>query len=232
MNINNINKTWFANLKNEFSEPYFLELENFLAERKKSGAVIYPPEDKIFNALNLTNFNDIKVVILGQDPYHGPNQAHGLSFSVQNGLKLPPSLNNIYKELTTDIGTKPTVNGNLEPWAKQGVLLLNAVLTVEQANANAHANKGWEQFTDSIIKLVSQKHNNVVFILWGSYAQKKANLIDDTKHLIIKDPHPSPLSAYRGFFGSKPFSKTNNYLISNNKQPINWQINNEQLSLF
>jgi uracil-DNA glycosylase len=232
MNINNINKTWFANLKNEFSEPYFLELDKFLAEQKKSGAVIYPPEDKIFNALNLTDFNNIKVVILGQDPYHGPNQAQGLSFSVQTGLKLPPSLKNIYKELATDIGTKPTVNGNLEPWAKQGVLLLNAVLTVEQANANAHANKGWEQFTDSIIKLVSQKHSNVVFILWGSYAQKKDKLIDESKHLIIKDAHPSPLSAYRGFFGSKPFSKTNNYLIKNNKKPIDWQINNEQLSLF
>lgn len=228
----NIDKTWLKQLKNEFTKPYFLKLEAFLEERKNAGAIIFPKQKDIFTALNSAKFEDIKVVILGQDPYHGPNQAHGLSFSVQDGLKLPPSLKNIYKELASDIGCNIPTTGFLNSWAKQGVLMLNAVLTVEQSQPNSHANKGWEQFTDSIIKTVAEQNENIVFILWGSYAQKKAKLIDETKHLIIKDIHPSPLSAHRGFFGSKPFSKTNDYLIANGKQPINWKIEDSQMSLF
>lgn len=228
----NIDKTWLKEIDNEFSKPYFLNLEQFLQQRKNFGAVIFPPENEVFSALNLAKFNNLKVVILGQDPYHGQGQAHGLSFSVKEGIKLPPSLKNIYKELADDINCAIPTSGFLESWAKQGVLMLNAVLTVEQAQPNSHANKGWEQFTDSIIKTVSEKNKNIVFILWGAYAQKKENLIDQSKHLIIKSAHPSPFSARNGFFGSKPFSQTNNYLQSHGKQPINWQIEDLQLSLF
>tara|TARA_Y100001960_G_scaffold60065_1_gene62673 strand:+ start:397 stop:1092 length:696 start_codon:yes stop_codon:yes gene_type:complete len=230
--INNIDKTWLNELGDQFNEPYFLELTKFLEQRAKDGAVIFPKQEDIFSALNLAKFNDVKVVILGQDPYHGPNQAHGLSFSVKDGNKIPPSLKNIYKELAEDINCNIPTTGFLESWAKQGVLMLNAVLTVEQSQPNSHANKGWEQFTDCIIKTVADKHENVVFILWGAYAQKKEVLIDESKHLIIKSAHPSPFSARNGFFGSKPFSKTNSYLKEHNKKPIDWNIEDLQLSLF
>lgn len=183
---------------------------------------IYPPKDYIFNALKLTNYENTKVVIVGQDPYHGENQAHGLSFSVQKGIKLPPSLQNIYKELESDLGIKPRLDGDLTGWAKQGVLLLNAVLTVEKDKAGSHRNLGWELLTDYIIKVLNKKDTSVVFILWGNFAKEKAKLITNPKHFIIISPHPSPFSAYSGFFGSKPFSKTNNYLIKNNLEPIDW----------
>lgn len=183
---------------------------------------IYPPKDYIFNALKLTNYENTKVVIVGQDPYHGENQAHGLSFSVQKGIKLPPSLQNIYKELESDLGIKPRLDGDLTGWAKQGVLLLNAVLTVEKDKAGSHRNLGWELLTDYIIKALNKKDTSVVFILWGNFAKEKAKLITNPKHFIIISPHPSPFSAYSGFFGSKPFSKTNNYLIKNNLEPIDW----------
>lgn len=183
---------------------------------------IYPPKDYIFNALKLTSYKDAKVVIVGQDPYHEEHQAHGLSFSVQKGVKLPPSLQNIYKELETDLGIKRGIDGDLTGWAKQGVLLLNAVLTVEKGHAGSHRNIGWEILTDYIIKVLNKKDTSVVFILWGNFAKEKAKLITNSKHFIIISPHPSPFSAYSGFFGSKPFSKTNNYLIKNNLEPIDW----------
>lgn len=183
---------------------------------------IYPPKDYIFNALKLTNYENTKVVIVGQDPYHGENQAHGLSFSVQKGIKLPPSLQNIYKELESDLGIKPRLDGDLTGWAKQGVLLLNAVLTVEKDKAGSHRNLGWELLTDYIIKVLNKKDTSVVFILWGNFAKEKAKLITNPKHFIIISSHPSPFSAYSGFFGSNPFSKTNNYLAKNNLTPIDW----------
>ena len=183
---------------------------------------IYPPKNYIFNALKLTSFKDTKVVIVGQDPYHEEHQAHGLSFSVQKGVKLPPSLQNIYKELEADLGIKPRIDGDLTGWAKQGVLLLNAVLTVEKGHAGSHRNMGWELLTDYIIKVLNTKNNPVVFILWGNFAKEKAKLITNPIHYIIMSPHPSPFSAYSGFFGSKPFSKTNNYLVSHGLTPIDW----------
>lgn len=183
---------------------------------------IYPPKNYIFNALKLTSFKDTKVVIVGQDPYHEEHQAHGLSFSVQKGVKLPPSLQNIYKELEADLGIKSRVDGDLTGWAKQGVLLLNAVLTVEKSHAGSHRNMGWELLTDYIIKVLNTKNTPVVFILWGNFAKEKAKLITNPIHYIIMSPHPSPFSAYSGFFGSKPFSKTNNYLVSHGLTPIDW----------
>lgn len=183
---------------------------------------IYPPKNYIFNALKLTSFKDTKVVIVGQDPYHKEHQAHGLSFSVQKGVKLPPSLQNIYKELETDLGIKPRIDGDLTGWARQGVLLLNAVLTVEKGHAGSHRNMGWELLTDYIIKVLNKKDSPVVFILWGNFAKEKAKLITNPMHYIIMSPHPSPFSAYSGFFGSKPFSKTNNYLESHGLTPIDW----------
>ncbi len=183
---------------------------------------IFPPKDYIFNALKLTSFKDTKVVIVGQDPYHGKGEAHGLSFSVQKGIKIPPSLQNIYKELENDLGIPPKDNGDLTGWAKQGVLLLNAVLTVEKDKAASHRNLGWEPLTDYIIKLLNKKGEPVVFILWGNFAKEKAKLITNPNHYIITSPHPSPFSAYSGFFGSKPFSKTNNYLKTKNIKPIDW----------
>ena len=185
---------------------------------------IYPPKDYIFNALKLTSYENTKVVIVGQDPYHGENQAHGLSFSVQHGVKLPPSLQNIYRELKSDLGISERCDGDLSNWARQGVLLLNAVLTVEKDKAASHRNLGWEPLTDYIIKILNKKDKPVVFILWGNFAKEKAKLITNPKHYIIISPHPSPLSAYSGFFGSKPFSKTNNYLISKGLKPIDWSL--------
>lgn len=221
MNVK-IESSWKKVLENEFDEKYFKDLVEFVKEEYKKSTV-YPPARFIFNAFELTPFDRVKVVILGQDPYHGPSQANGLAFSVNDDVKIPPSLVNIYKEIETDTGLKSkNKNGNLEDWAKQGVLLLNATLTARAGQAGSHQNKGWEKFTDSVIKILSEKKENLVFILWGSYAQKKGLVIDENKHMVIKSAHPSPLSAFGGFFGSKPFSQTNAYLIFNNKEPIIW----------
>jgi uracil-DNA glycosylase len=217
-----IEESWKKVLKKEFSGKYFEDLVDFVkSEYKKS--TVYPPAKFIFNAFELTPFDKVKVVILGQDPYHGENQANGLAFSVNEGVVVPPSLVNIYKEITSDLGQKTiNKNGNLENWAKQGVLMLNATLTVQAGAAGSHQNKGWEKFTDAVVKILSEQKENLVFILWGNYAQKKGSVIDESKHLVIKSAHPSPLSAYNGFFGSKPFSQTNTYLIFKEKEPINW----------
>lgn len=216
---------WLNVLHDEFEKDYMIKLRHFLLEEKQKGEVVYPKNGDIFNAFNKTPFDQVKVVILGQDPYHGPHQAHGLSFSVQKGVAIPRSLMNIYKELSTDIPNfKMPSHGNLEGWAKQGVLLLNATLTVRAAQAASHQKKGWEIFTDAVIQKLSDMKEGIVFILWGSYAQSKAALIDQTKHYILKSVHPSPLSVERGFWGSKPFSKTNALLEKQGKMPINWQI--------
>ncbi len=217
--------SWLAVLGEEFEKPYMTDLKKFLQNEKEAGQVVYPKNADIFRAFNDTPFDKVEVVILGQDPYHGPNQAHGLSFSVQKGIAIPKSLINIYKELATDIPgfTKPA-HGNLEEWAKQGVLLLNATLTVRAGEAASHQKKGWEIFTDKVIHTLSEKRTGIVFILWGAYAQSKIPLIDQSKHFIIKSVHPSPLSVERGFWGSKPFSKTNAYLEKEGKKPIDWQI--------
>jgi len=217
--------SWLAVLQEEFEKPYMINLRKFLQSEKEAGQVVYPKNADIFRAFNDTPFDKVKVVILGQDPYHGPNQAHGLSFSVQKGIAIPKSLINIYKELATDIPgfTKPA-HGNLEEWAKQGVLLLNATLTVRAGEATSHQKKGWEVFTDELIHKLSEKRTGLVFILWGAYAQSKIPLIDQNKHHIIKSVHPSPLSVERGFWGSKPFSKANAYLEKEGKKPIDWQI--------
>lgn len=221
----NLDKSWLVHLEPEFDKDYLKALQAFLLEEKEAGHEIYPQTNEVFSALNHTHFDQVKVVILGQDPYHGAGQAHGLSFSVQKGVKVPPSLKNIYKELSTDIEGFETPNhGNLTQWADQGVLLLNATLTVRAKTAGSHQKKGWEMFTDKVIKELSKKRTGLIFILWGAYAQKKINLIDTTKHTVIIAPHPSPFSAYTGFFGSKPFSKTNDQLIKQGENPINWQI--------
>lgn len=199
-------------------------LKKFLLLERQAGKQIFPRANHWFHALDSTPLDDVRVVILGQDPYHGPGQAHGLCFSVQEGVKTPPSLVNIYKELEADIGIPPPNHGNLDKWAKQGVLLLNAVLTVEAHQAGSHQGKGWEKFTDAVIRLVDMRPQPSVFILWGSYAQKKAGFIDSNKHLVLKSVHPSPLSAHRGFFGSKPFSKTNAFLQQQGMDPIDWQV--------
>lgn len=216
---------WLEVLSEEFGKDYMVQLRQFLNNEKDAGNKIYPKETDVFNAFWKTPFSDLKVVILGQDPYHGENQAHGLSFSVQKGITIPPSLRNIYKELTTDIPGFVTPNhGNLTEWAEQGVLLLNASLTVRTGTPGSHQKKGWEEFTDQVIKTISDKKQGIIFILWGAFAQAKAELIDKTKHYIIKSPHPSPFSANSGFFGSKPFSKTNGLLVKEGKKPIDWQI--------
>lgn len=217
-------KSWNRLLSEELKKPYLRELQSFLVRELKAGKGIYPHKNEIFAALNLTPFDQVKVVILGQDPYHGNGQAHGLCFSVKPGIKIPPSLVNIFKELKDDLGISPPNHGCLEAWAHQGVLLLNNVLTVEDGKAGSHHLKGWEEFTDKIIELLNEKKSNLVFILWGSPAQKKAQKVDPTKHFIIKSPHPSPLSSYRGFFGSKPFSKTNAFFLSKGLPPIDWKI--------
>ncbi|MBA3664781.1 MAG: uracil-DNA glycosylase [Bacteroidetes bacterium] len=211
---------WKAILSEEFKKDYFFGLRNFLDEEKKSH-LVFPPEKLIFSAFNLTPFEDVKVVILGQDPYHGAGQANGLSFSVNDGVRFPPSLANIFKELKSDCNCEIPLSGNLERWAKQGVFLLNATLTVRQSTPGSHQNKGWEQFTDAVIKLISEKKENVVFMLWGNYAKAKVPLIDEAKHLILQAAHPSPL-ARGAYFGSKHFSKANEYLVRKGKEPIDW----------
>ena len=220
-----LDNDWQALLEGEFQKEYYQNLRKFLISEYRNRTV-YPNMNNIFNALKLTPYKDVKVVILGQDPYHGPNQAHGLAFSVNKGVKVPPSLINIYKELNNDLGCYIPNNGYLENWARQGVLLLNTVLTVRAHEANSHRNMGWEQFTDKIISLLNDKEDPVVFILWGNPSISKGKLITNKKHLILTSAHPSPLSAFRGFFGSHPFSKTNDFLKSVNKSPINWQIEN------
>ncbi len=220
MNVK-IESSWKKVLNEEFKKPYFKELTDFVREAYQVKPV-FPLPQNIFQAFELCPFDQVKVVILGQDPYHGPGQAHGLCFSVQEGIKTPPSLMNIYKEIKTDVGGEIPPIGDLTHWAEQGVFLLNATLTVEAHRAGSHQNKGWEVFTDEVIRLISERCENVVFILWGAYAQKKAWMIDESKHLILSSPHPSPLSAHRGFFGNQHFSKANNYLSKHQKTPIKW----------
>mgnify|MGYP001367265692 FL=1 len=218
-----IHQSWLEHLEGEFQKEYMSTLKKKLLDLKNDKIIFYPKGNQIFNAFNLTPFNRVKVVILGQDPYHGPGQAHGLCFSVPSSIKPPPSLINIFKELENDVGKKIDYqNGNLEHWAKQGVLLLNTTLTVEKSKPLSHQNYGWTEFTDYVISLISEKLNNIVFILWGAFAQSKKNLIDSNKHLILIAPHPSPLSAHRGFFGSKPFSKTNSFLQSKEIDMVEW----------
>lgn len=221
----NITNDWMDLLKEEFEKEYYKKLRAFLIKEYTS-RTIYPDKYEIFNALNFTAYEDVKVVILGQDPYHGPRQAHGLSFSVKPGVAVPPSLVNIYKELRDDLGCYIPNNGYLKKWADQGVLLLNTSLTVRAGEANSHRGKGWETFTDAVISILNRREKPVVFILWGSNAISKEKLITNKTHYIIKSPHPSPLSASRGFFGSKPFSKTNSFLLSNGQEIIDWQIEN------
>ncbi len=216
-----LEKSWKELLKDEFNKPYFADLTKFVKEEYQNGTV-YPPPKFIFNALDSLPVDKVKVVILGQDPYHGPGQAHGLSFSVPDGVIPPPSLVNIYKEIESDLGKKVPHSGNLERWAKQGVLLLNATLTVRARQTGSHQNKGWETFTDAVIHRLAETKDHLVFILWGNYAQRKGAFIDPTSHLVIKSAHPSPLSAHNGFFGSKPFSKTNQYLEVHGQTSIDW----------
>ncbi len=216
-------ESWLKHLKDEFNKPYMVNLKEKLQNLKKNKIIFYPPGSLIFNSFNLTPLEKIKVVILGQDPYHGPGQAHGLCFSVPEGVRPPPSLLNIYKELESDLDKKVNIqNGNLEAWANQGVFLLNTTLTVEKSKPLSHQDLGWSEFTDTVISLINKELENIVFILWGSHAQSKKNLIDLNKHHILTSPHPSPLSAHRGFFGSKPFSKTNDFLESKQIDKINW----------
>ncbi len=222
MNVQ-IEESWKNALASEFSQPYFEEIVSFLKNEKAAGKIIYPAGPDIFNAFSLTPFQNVKAVLLGQDPYHGPNQAHGLCFSVQKGIKPPPSLVNMYKELETDIaGFKTPSHGYLAHWAQQGLLMLNTALTVEAGNANAHAKIGWERFTDAVIKKISAEKTGVVFILWGKFAQQKAALIDSSRHHILTAAHPSPFSAYNGFFGCKHFSKTNELLQQQGLERIDW----------
>ena len=218
-----IHNSWQEILADEFQKPYYQELRQFLKNEYQTQQ-IHPDMYHIFEALEKTPYEEVKVVILGQDPYHGPNQAHGLSFSVQPGIKVPPSLKNIYKELEADLGISPVSHGYLTSWAEQGVLLLNSVLTVRESQAYSHKGKGWEKLTDEIIQKLNQREKPIVFILWGKPAQQKISMIDTTKHLIISSVHPSPLSAHRGFFGSKPFSQTNQALLQMGETPINWQL--------
>lgn len=216
---------WKKSLENEFKEAYFHDLVEFLKLEKTSKQVVYPPGPLIFNAFNLTDLSTVKVVIIGQDPYHGPNQAHGLSFSVQKGISAPPSLMNIFKEIQNDLGiNNQKTKGDLTHWAKQGVLLLNATLTVRANQPNSHAGIGWQRFTDKVIQVLNNQCENLVFMLWGNFAKEKGMHIDSRKHLILKAAHPSPFSADKGFFGCKHFSKTNEYLVKYGKAPIDWMI--------
>jgi len=222
MNTIKLNESWLKHLKSEFSKHHMVSLKKFLKNEYESKKIIYPKKTEYFKALDLVDIHNVKVVILGQDPYHGQGQAHGLCFSVNDGVPLPPSLKNIFKELNSDLGIEISKSGNLERWAKQGVLLLNSVLTVENDKAASHQGQGWEQFTDRIIEIVNKECDHVVFILWGAYAQKKASFVNQKKHLVLQSAHPSPLSSYRGFFNSKPFSKTNTWLKKNGLKLINW----------
>ncbi len=219
-----VGESWKAPLAVEFSSPYMADLRAFLLEQKEAGRRIFPKGSEYFRALDLTPLADVRVVILGQDPYHGEGQAHGLCFSVQPGVRTPPSLVNIYKEMQEDLGIPPARHGFLEHWAKQGVLLLNSVLTVEMGRAASHQGRGWERFTDAVIRAVNEQEKPVVFILWGSYAQKKAAFVDRDRHLVLRSAHPSPLSAHNGFLGSRPFSKANAFLEQHGRQPIDWQL--------
>jgi len=219
-----LHESWLSRLDDQFQQPYMQSLREFLVTRKKHSAVIYPPGAQIFNALNSTPFEQVRVVILGQDPYHGPGQAHGLCFSVQPGVRIPPSLANIYREIQADLGLTPPTHGYLQTWAEQGVLLLNAVLTVERGQAGSHQGKGWETFTDAIVQLLNDESEELVFMLWGSYAMKKGAVIDRRKHLVLTAPHPSPLSAHRGFLGCRHFSRANAYLQAHQHPPIDWSI--------
>ena len=224
-----LHASWQAVLGDEFNKPYMQALRDFLMQEKVVGKIIYPPSPLIFNAFNHTPFDVVRVVIIGQDPYHGQDnkgqaQAHGLSFSVPQGVALPPSLQNIFKEIAADLSIKMGKTGDLTPWADQGVLLLNATLTVEQAKAGSHQNRGWETFTDAAITALNAHREGLVFVLWGSYAQKKGAFIDEQKHLVLKSVHPSPLSAHRGFFGNHQFSKINQHLIQQGQAPIDWQL--------
>jgi uracil-DNA glycosylase len=217
-----IDTSWKSRLTGEFEKEYFLNLTQFVRDEYIKHS-IYPPGSLIFNAFDLCPFQNVKAVIIGQDPYHGPGQAHGLCFSVRDGVGFPPSLLNIFKEIELDLGIKRPASGNLERWAAQGVLLLNATLTVRAHQAGSHQKKGWEQFTDSVIEILNKEKENLVFFLWGAYAQKKGETIDRSRHLVLESVHPSPLSASRGFFGNKHFSKCNNYLKEHGIEPINWQ---------
>jgi uracil-DNA glycosylase len=219
-----LHESWRAPLAAEFESPYMAQLRGFLVAEKAAGKRIFPKGSEWFRALDLTPLDQVRVVILGQDPYHGEGQAHGLCFSVPPGVRPPPSLVNIYKELESDLGIAPPPHGCLKGWAKQGVLLLNSVLTVESGQAASHQKRGWERFTDAVIRLVNDRPEPVVFILWGSYAQKKAAFVDGTRHLVLKSVHPSPLSAYGGFFGSKPFSQANAFLESRARTAVNWRL--------
>lgn len=225
MSATNATSQWYEKLNTEMNMPYFLDLKQFVANERKQH-LVYPGEEEVFNALKVTPFEDVKVIILGQDPYHGPNQAHGLSFSVNKGVKAPPSLVNIFKELNTDLGCALPKHGYLMQWATQGVLLLNATLTVRAGSPGSHQNKGWEKFTDKIIQLISEEKEHCVFLLWGNYAKSKVPLINASKHLVLTAAHPSPL-ARGAFFGSRHFSQTNNYLKSKNLKPIDWCISDE-----
>ena len=218
-----IDPSWKRKLQSEFEEGYFQKLTDFLKEEVKQHT-IYPQGKFIFQAFDKTPFDQVKVVIIGQDPYHGPGQAHGLCFSVHPGVALPPSLKNIYKEIHADLGLPVPASGCLNAWAEQGVLLLNSVLTVESGNAGSHQGRGWEVFTDSVISVLNERAQNLVFLLWGSYAQRKGAVIDGKRHLVLQSPHPSPLSAHRGFFGNHHFSRTNTYLSEHNKTPIDWRV--------
>ncbi len=221
MNVK-IEPSWKKVLESEFNQDYFQKLAEFV-KSKYLASTVYPPPKFIFRAFELTPFEQVKVVIIGQDPYHGEGQANGLAFAVSSGVKLPPSLQNIYKEIESDLGRKSRVTGgDLQSWATQGVLLLNATLTVKKSSPGSHQNIGWERFTDAVIRSLSEQKENLVFILWGAYAQKKGSVIDESKHLVIKSPHPSPFSAYSGFFGSKPFSQCNSYLEAHGQQSIDW----------
>jgi uracil-DNA glycosylase len=217
-----IESSWKSRLSPEFEKEYFIRLSEFVKEEYRT-KTIFPPGALIFNAFNLCPFDKIKAVIIGQDPYHGPGQAHGLCFSVREGVEFPPSLVNIFKEIETDLGYKPQLSGNLERWAAQGVLLLNATLTVRAHQAGSHQRKGWEEFTDSAIRIINTEKANIVFFLWGAYAQKKGETIDRSRHLVLESVHPSPLSASRGFFGNKHFSRCNDYLMQKGIEPINWR---------
>ena len=222
---------WQTKLAQEFDASYMQELQRFITQKRAQGVEIYPQDEECFSAFSLTPFEQVKVIILGQDPYHGPEQAHGLSFSVKSGMKTPPSLLNIFKELNQDLNIPLADHGNLVTWAQQGVLLLNSVLTVEKSKANSHQGKGWETFTDKVIELLNSEHQGLVFMLWGSYAQKKGKAIDRDRHLVLEAVHPSPLSAYRGFLGCKHFSLANDYLTQHGKTAINWSLPEQETQM-